>query len=67
MVAGMATGLIIYIIAKRIYTPLAFGMDAVVVGVVSSLIAYVAVALITKEEASERVIRIFWGAESPSE
>jgi len=67
MVAGMATGLIIYIIAKRIYTPLAFGMDAVVVGVVSSLITYVAVALITKEEASERVIRIFWGAESPSE
>jgi len=66
MVASMITGLIIYIIAKRIYTPLAFGMDAIVVGVVSSLIVYMGVALITKEEPSERVIKIFWGAEPPS-
>ena len=66
MLVSMITGLIVYIIAKGIYKPLAFGMDAIIVAVTLSLITYVVVALVTKEEPSERVIKIFWGAEPPA-
>lgn len=66
MLSSMITGLVVYIIAKGVYTPLALGMDAVAVGVISSLIAYIVVAVATNEMPSERVLRIFWGKEPPS-
>ena len=66
-IASMITGLTIYILAKKFYPSLRFGFDPVIVGLLTSLLAYLIGTYATKEIPSERVIRIFWGTEPPAE
>ncbi|MBC7331556.1 MAG: hypothetical protein H5T91_03915 [Synergistetes bacterium] len=64
-IAGMLVGLVVYGIAKVVYKPLALGFDPVIIGTLTSLLAYLAGTYISGEIPSERVIRIFWGSEPP--
>ncbi len=66
-IASMITGLVVYIIAKKFYPPMRFGFDPVIISLLLSLLAYLIGTYATKEIPSERVVRIFWGAEPPAE
>ncbi|WP_278287061.1 hypothetical protein [Clostridium sp. AM58-1XD] len=60
-IGGMISGIIIYMIGKKFYTPLAMGMDPIMVGLAASLIACIVISMSTKP-SDERTLRIFWGA-----
>lgn len=64
-IASMVVGLAVYGIARIVYKPLALGFDPVIMGTLTSLLAYLAGTYLSGEIPSERVIRIFWGSEPP--
>lgn len=65
-VGGVIIGLLMYIIGKGVYPPLAMGLDPVIIGMVSSLIASVVLSLITSP-TDMKTLQIFWGAEPVKE
>jgi sodium/pantothenate symporter len=66
MLSSMLVGLIVYMIGKSFYKPLAMGMDASVVGTLSSFLVYIIVTLIMNERPSQHVLSVFWGSQKPS-
>jgi len=66
-IASMITGLVVFGVARLVYRPLALGFDPVIMGLLTSLVAYLAGTYLSGEIPSERVIRIFWGSEPPTD
>jgi sodium/pantothenate symporter len=64
--ASMLVGVAIYMTGKYFYKPLAMGLDPIVIGLGSGLIAAIAVSFATKP-TDMRTLQIFWGAEPVSE
>lgn len=59
-IAGMLGGLGGYILISGYFKQLSFGMHPVVMGITISLVAYVAVTLLTPPPSS-RVLQLYWG------
>lgn len=66
MSSSMVVGLLVYIMGKAVYKPLAMGWDASVVATLSSFLVYIIVALIKNERPSQHVLNLFWGVNKPN-
>ena len=61
-VGGVVGGITVYMIGSKFYTPIAVGMEPIIIGIIASLIISVGASLLTKP-TDERTLRIFWGAD----
>lgn len=64
-IAGMAGGLVGYILIAGYLKKLSFGMHPVVMGIAISLVSYVAVTLLTPPPP-QRVLELYWGKRRPA-